>query len=69
MSKKAKLLKGMDRFIRYNISDEELFEDWLALGVPDEHTDEDLEFIAGDPELYNDCVELFARLVIADSKN
>lgn len=66
---KVKLLKEMDKYIRENINDEELFcEVWL-LYMPDEASKDDYEFIAENEANYNECLEVFTRICIEDAKD
>lgn len=54
-------LKMMDRVVR-RLNDEEYLEDtWLSLGVPDEASEEDYEFIASDS--YDEMEELFKKIL------
>ena len=57
------LLGGMNYYIIEYIQDEEDFERWITSGVPDEATEEDLETIAEDDELWRACCVLFSELV------
>lgn len=57
------LLGGMNYYIIEHIQDEEAFEDWITYGVPDQATEEDLETIAEDDELWRTCCVLFGELV------
>ena len=59
---RIELLKGMNQYI-LNLGDEDVYEAWFAVGVPDEATDDDYEFIAGDLEEWVDICKLFGRLV------
>lgn len=43
-------LKAMDEFV-HSINNEELMEDWLSCGVPDEASEEDYSYIANDKKL------------------
>ena len=63
MSKDGQLVKGMDRFLRNNVDDEEIFMRWLYV-VPDECTDEDCEDIAEDPEQFLEVLKLFADILL-----
>ena len=47
---KMNLLGGMDSYIR-ELGDEGIWEVWIAYGVPDGATEDDLQFIAEDDEL------------------
>ena len=53
-------LKQFDYYVRNTIGDEDITDSWLALGVPDEYTDEDLEEITTNDELWIGCVNCFA---------
>ena len=57
------LLGGMNYYIIEHIQDEEEFERQITYGVPDEATEEDLETIAEDDELWRACCVLFGELV------
>lgn len=57
------LLGGMNYYIIEHIQDEEDFETWITYGVPDQATEEDLETIAEDDELWRACCMLFGELV------
>lgn len=59
---KMNLLGGMDSYIR-ELGDEDIWEVWIAHGVPDGATEDDLRFIAEDDELWQDTCELFGRLI------
>lgn len=52
-------LKEWDNYIRNAIEDEEVFEFWLAEGVPDGADEEDFKEIAEDDELWEWCREAF----------
>lgn len=43
--------------------DEELWLTWIALGVPDEPSEEDFEWFAEDINEYNDLVKLYKNLM------
>ena len=58
------LLGGMNAYILDNVEDEELIvNDWFAVGVPDGATEDDLQTIAEDEELWLDTVQSFARCI------
>lgn len=63
---RAKLAKEMNEYI-INLGDEEIWFEWIALGVPDEPTEEDFEFFAENELEWLSLCELFGRLV-ADTK-
>lgn len=58
-------LKAMDDFMQ-SVNNEELIDEWLTYGVPDEASEDDYYSIAEDDELYNDCVKIFKRTVKND---
>jgi hypothetical protein len=60
------LLKKMDRWLRDNINDEEIFMNWLYL-MPDEATEDDYESIAENDEDFNECTRIFALITVLDS--
>lgn len=43
-------------------NDEGIYMTWILL-MPDEPTDEDIEDIAEDDEAYNECFDLFVKLI------
>ena len=43
-------------------NDENIYMTWILL-MPDEPTDEDIEGIAMDDEAYNECFDLFVKLI------
>lgn len=59
---RIELLKGMNQYI-IDLGDEEVYETWFSLGVPDEATDDDYEFIAEDIEEWVYICQLFGRLI------
>lgn len=59
-------LKKMDKYIRENVSDEDSIIWWLTIGVPDNASQEDFEFIAQDDELFNTCCRAFSSLAIKE---
>ena len=58
-------LKAMDDFM-HSVNNEELIDEWLTYGVPDEASGDDYHAIAEDDELYNDCVKMFKRTLKND---
>ena len=56
------LLGGMNAYV-LELGDEELYDTWFAIGVPDEATEEDLESIALDDDEFTSVCSTFARLV------
>lgn len=56
------ILGGMNQDI-INLGDEEIWLEWIALGVPDEATEEDLQSVAEDDELYFEVCEIYAKCV------
>ena len=63
---RKKLLKQMNKYI-IEIGDEEIWSDWIALGVPDEPSEDDYDFIAEEDKEWNNVCELFGRLVREDN--
>lgn len=53
-------LKQFDYYVRNTIGDDDITDSWLVYGVPDEYTDEDLEEIATNDDLWISCVNCFA---------
>ena len=60
---RANLLGGMDAYMRAAIDDKEYLMSWLAYGVPDEASEEDLMKIAGDEEEFNRIAEVFGSII------
>ena len=59
---RIEFLKQFDYYVRDIIGDDEITCDiWLAEGVPDGYTEEDLKEIAIDDESWLDCVNCFAE--------
>ena len=58
-------LKVMDDFM-HSINNEELIDEWLTYGIPDEASKDDYYSISEDDELYNECVKIFKRTVKND---
>lgn len=58
-------LKAMDDFM-HSVNNEELIDEWLTYGVPDEASKDDYYSIAEDDELYNDCIKIFKMVVKND---
>ena len=61
------LLKQMHAYV-IEIGDEELYMDWITLGVPDEPSEEDYNSIAEDDEAWVYICKLFGKLVIAEKE-
>lgn len=59
---RIELLKGMNQYI-LDLGDEEVYETWFTLGVPDEPTEDDYEFIAEDLKEWKYVCKLFGRLI------
>ena len=55
---RIKTLKFMNEHIK-NLGDEEIWSDWITLGVPDEPNYDDYEFIAETDEEYESVSKLF----------
>ena len=65
---KMNLLGGMHDYVMHCIQDENLQDDWLVYGVPDEPSEEDLESIANDEHEFAKIAHLFGKLVWSDNK-
>ncbi len=65
---KMNLLGGMHSYMMHVVQDEDLQDEWLAMGVPDEPSEEDLESIAEDPQEFAEVAHLFGKLVWNDNK-
>ena len=61
------LLKQMHAYV-IEIGDEELYMDWITLGVPDEPSEFDFDSIAEDDESWVYICKLFGKLVIAEKE-
>ena len=59
---KMNLLGGMNDYICNELGDEEAWMRWINI-VPDQCTEEDLEYIASDKMLWVDACLLFGDLV------
>ena len=55
-------LKAMHKVICCT-NDENIYDSWAMLAVPDEPLEQDFIDIAEDEEEYNDAIDLFIRLV------
>ena len=60
---KVELLRKMDEYARLKFEDEEVFEHWLAEGVPDESDEEDLIELADVYDTWNGIVKCFDECV------
>ena len=58
---RIKLLKEMNAYI-IEMGDEEIWMDWITLGVPDAPSEDDYEFIAENDDEWNDVCSLFGKL-------
>lgn len=59
------LLKGMDKYLRDHVQDEEIFEAWIQV-VPDEASEDDFYEIADDSESFREVLQLFAEILVQD---
>ena len=55
-------LKAMHELM-INANDENIYMTWIVTGVPDEPNEGNFEYIAEDDKAYNECFELFLRLI------
>lgn len=67
IAERIRTLKLMDKAIR-NFGDDFVFEAWLMNGVPDEASEDDYEYIAGDDFEYDDVLALYIRLTARIAK-
>lgn len=58
---KQNILGGMNAYVR-DLGDEEAWDLWITI-VPDEVTEDDLEYIANDQKLWIDACVLFGEIV------
>ena len=62
ITRRIEVLKQFDYYVRNIIGDDDITVNiWLAGGVPDGYTDEDLKEIAICDDLWRDCVDCFAE--------
>lgn len=67
MYRRARLLKELNTIILQNVENEEtIINTWFSLGIPDEATNNDYEFIAESDESFNEIVDLFASIIKED---
>ena len=62
---RIEIAKAMNKYI-INLGDEEIWESWITLGIPDCPSEEDYEFIASDDDEWTDLCKLFGILVKTD---
>ena len=60
---KANLLGGMNDYILNEIGDEEIFDTWFALGVPDGADEDELISIAQDDAEFRRICGVFGSLI------
>lgn len=63
---RKKLLKEMNTYI-IEMGDEEIWMDWITLGVPDAPSEDDYDFIAENDDEWNDVCGLFGRLAVEEA--
>ena len=63
-TRKARMaqLKAMHELMM-NANNEGIYMVWIVTGVPDCPTEDDFEDIAADDKLYNECFDLFVKLI------
>ena len=49
-----------------NTGDEEIYEVWMTVCIPDEPCEEDFEFFANDPNEFKEMCKIFKQLVYHD---
>jgi len=62
---RIQLAKEMNQYI-LNLGDESIWLRWIAVGVPDEPSEDDYEFIAENDDEWVDLCKLFGRLINLD---
>jgi hypothetical protein len=65
---RIKLLKEMDSYICNTIDDEDIWETWIAVGVPDGATEDDYRFMAEDEDIWRETCILFGEIIKEVSK-
>ena len=55
-------LKAMHELM-CNANDEGIYMTWITTGVPDCPTEDDFEWIAEDDQAYDECFDLFVKLI------
>lgn len=65
-ARKVGLIKLMNEIVREDIGDDDLYEVWIAEGVPDGAGEDDFDYIAEDDSLYYQTIELFCKLTKLD---
>lgn len=60
---RKELLKQMNQYI-IDLGDEEIWIDWIMVGVPDEPCEEDYQFIAENDNEWVDICKLFGQLIV-----
>lgn len=61
MEDRISVLKSMHN-IMIHMNNEDAYWRWVTLGVPDEPSEDDFQFIASNKESFDECVEHFARV-------
>lgn len=59
---RIELLKGMNQYI-IDLGDELAYDAWFSMGVPDEATEEDYEFIASNIEHWVFVCNIFGAII------
>lgn len=59
---RIKLLKEMNQYI-LNLGDEDIFDIWFSVGIPDEATEEDYRVIAEDTKEWVYICKMFGKLI------
>lgn len=59
---RIELLKGMNQYI-IDLGDELAYDAWFSMGVPDEATDDDYEFIAEDLDHWVFVCNIFGAII------
>lgn len=59
---RIELLKAM-HIVMMNANDERCYYHWITVGVPDEPSDGDFEYIATNKEEFKEVINIFCNLV------
>lgn len=63
IKERMETLKEMNEVICDKIGDEQIWYEWITLGIPDGAVEDDYEYIASDKERYDEIANLFFELV------
>jgi hypothetical protein len=58
---RIKILKDIEEYLINNCDENIFYDIWRADGLPDDYTEEDIEYIAGDDELWQIAISAFDK--------